>query len=138
MSGPEAWFIDEDLLGLADVLARARRKFEDVHWVGDGHPYCPTLGTPDTVWASNISGRGWAVIRKDVSSRKRSRPAEFYTFQEHEHGVFVLRARRAGRFEQTRIVLRWWDELNAFWDAEPKHFFARFSRTQSPHAKPQG
>ncbi|MGI9017626.1 MAG: hypothetical protein ACR2HR_11090 [Euzebya sp.] len=35
MTGPGGWFIDEDLLGLAHVLAAARRHLEDVHYPGD-------------------------------------------------------------------------------------------------------
>jgi hypothetical protein len=32
MTGPGGWFVDEDLLGLAHVLAAARRHIDDVHY----------------------------------------------------------------------------------------------------------
>lgn len=133
MTGPGGWFIDEDLLGLAHVLAAARRPLGDVHHPGDGHDGCPAPGTYDEEWAAMIAGRDWAVIRKDNRSSRRRRPAEYHAFTQAGLGVFVLRAKDATRFEQVRIVLARWDELIEFWDGHPRPFFARFSRTVKPY-----
>lgn len=133
MTGPGGWFIDEDLLGLAHVLAAARRPLADVHYPGDGHEGCPTPGTYDEVWAAMITGRDWAVLRKDNRSAKRRRPVEYEAFTQAGLGVFVLRAKNATRFDQVRIVLARWDELTAFWDQHDRPFFARFGKTVKPY-----
>jgi hypothetical protein len=80
-----------------------------------------------------ITDRDWAVIRKDNRSAKRRRPVEYEAFMRAGLGVFVLRAKNATRFDQVRIVLARWDELNAFWDQHEQPFFARFGKTVKPY-----
>jgi hypothetical protein len=84
------YFADENLLGMAKVLASRGR----ADLVQPGHPQVPEVpyGCPDTEWVPVVARHGWIVLTRD--RKIRSHPAEARAVREHGLRLVLLGAKR--------------------------------------------
>jgi hypothetical protein len=125
---PAGWFIDADVLGLYRVLYAARRtSFNDV-FSGLTPDFPVQVDMEDTRWMPLLKGRDLAVITKD--RRQRFREEERQAIQDNTLGCFAIRARKhINTWEQTRLILAHWDDMEAKWDSTPRPFVFTVTRT---------
>jgi PIN like domain len=98
------WFVDESLLGIGKILARARR---DV--VHPGHPSIPTVqpGDLDEDWLAEVGRLGLVIIGRD--RRIRTRPGEVALIKAHALRVFRIAGKRdLGNWGYlVRLIMQW-------------------------------
>lgn len=122
--------MDADVLGLYRVLSAARRSSTDDVYSGltDGFPV--ETGMHDDEWMPLLRGRDLAIITKD--SRHRWRESERAAIIDNELGVFALRSRKPmTTWDQARLILSRWDELEERWDQTPRPFVFTVTRTSA-------
>lgn len=104
--GPIRFFFDEDTLGIAEIMARARGDC-----IFPGHPRSPIgTRTRDVDWIQEVSAQGWIAVARD--KKIRSRPAEKAALAEHPLRILVLTT--AGNltvWEQLRVLVMQWDRI---------------------------
>jgi uncharacterized protein with PIN domain len=114
---PIRFYVDADLLGLAQLLVQVR---SDVTYPGDpggrgpdqtGRPPCPiATGAKDEQWIPYVAGQGWVVITKD--RHHRHRPAEKKAILDHRARVVHLDARhKLTKWNQLEIVVACWRKI---------------------------
>ena len=104
---PLRFFVDESLLGLGKILARARR---DV--AHPGHRLVPEIpeGTLDPDWMPRVAARDLAVIIRD--KKIRTKDAELLRFREEGLRVFWIADKRdLNNWGYLVRVVRWWDAI---------------------------
>jgi len=102
------FYVDEDTLHLGKALAAVR---DDV--VHPGHVHCPIpRGALDSQWLPIVGERDWLLISRD--KRLRTKPAEKIKLIDAEIRAVVLTgAGNMSRWEQLRLVVRFWDQIEA-------------------------
>jgi hypothetical protein len=105
------FYVDEDTVYLGKALAAVR---DDV--VHPGHIRCPVaLGAKDPQWIPVVGERGWLLISRD--KRIRRRPAfRIQLIDAGVRAVFLTSAGHMKRWERLRLVVRFWDQIEALTD----------------------
>ena len=100
------WFVDENSLGVAKALAYVRG---DITWPGAPDGPVPA-GLADTAWLPIIGQAGLVVLTRD--KRIRSRPLERQALLDHNvRACFLTSGGSLTLFEQLRLWLRYWDDI---------------------------
>lgn len=112
------WYLDEDVLGLASLLARARLP---VTWPGDnGDRDNPRLaqaaspvqerGVADEVWIPIVSGFGLAILTRD--RRIMDRTVRVSAVVASRARLFTITSpRQLDLWGEARVVASQWDEI---------------------------
>ena len=111
---PARWFVDENSLGVAKALAYVRG---DVTWPGAPDGPVPA-GAADTTWLPVVGHAGLVVLTRD--KRIRSRPLERQALLAHNvRACFLTSGGSLSLFEQLRLWLRYWDDIEDLVAAHP-------------------
>jgi hypothetical protein len=108
------FYIDADILGLAQVLAAIRA---DITYPGDigavinkrERPACPgtTPATLDPIWIPEVTERGWLIITRDRHIQDHR--AEIQAVRRYGARMVALSGKEArGKFEQLEVVMCQW------------------------------
>jgi hypothetical protein len=118
------WFVDENSLGVAKALAYVRG---DVPWPGAPAGPVPA-GAADTAWLPVIGQAGLVVLTRD--KRIRSRPLERQALLGHNvRACFLTSGGSLTLFEQLRLWLRYWDDIENLAADQPAPWLASVTRT---------
>jgi hypothetical protein len=118
------WFIDENSLGVAKALAYVRG---DITWPGATDGPVPA-GAADTAWLSVIGRAGLVVLTRD--KRIRSHPLERQALLDHNvRTCFLTSGGSLTLFEQLRLWLRYWDDIENLVADQPAPWLASVTRT---------
>jgi len=111
--------LDENSLGVAKALAYVRG---DVTWPGaDGG--LVAAGAKDHDWLPVIGKAGLVVLTRD--KRIRTRPVERQMLLEHGvRACFLTSGGSLNMFEQLRLWLRHWSEIEALAEEQPAPWLA--------------
>lgn len=128
------FYIDQDLLGLAKVLATLR---EDVTYPGDpggvvhkhARPPSPVAqGALDEIWIPVVAKRGWLIISRDRAIQ--SRFAEIVAVRDSGAKMVCLSGEAgADKWRQLETFMTQWRRIEEV-AAEPGPFIYRATRTQ--------
>jgi len=120
---PARWFVDENSDGVAKALAYVRG---DITW--PGAPKGPvTAGAADTAWLPVVGQAGLVVLTRD--KRIRSRPLERQALLDHNvRACFLTSGGSLNLFEQLRLWLRYWDDIEDLVAAHPSPWLASVTR----------
>lgn len=121
---PFRFYVDASLLGVAPALTQLR---EDVTY--PGAPGCPIAHprTPDTEWMPVAGREGWLVLMRD--KKIRTRPGELRAFRDHGlRAVVLTKSGNAKQFECLRLLMRFWDDIEAATEADAPRMWALTSR----------
>jgi hypothetical protein len=117
------WFVDENSLGVAKALAYVRG---DVPWPGAPAGPVPA-GAADTAWLPVIGQAGLVVLTRD--KRIRSRPLERQALLGHNvRACFLTSGGSLTLFEQLRLWLRYWDDIETLAADQPAPWLASVNR----------
>lgn len=117
------WFVDENSLGVAKALAYVRG---DITWPGAPDGPVPA-GAADTVWLPVIGRAGLVVLTRD--KRIRSRPVERQALLDHNvRACFLTSGGSLTLFEQLRLWLRYWDDIENLVAHQPAPWLASVTR----------
>lgn len=117
------WFIDENSLGVAKALAYVRG---DVTWPGAPGGPVPA-GASDTSWLPVVGMSGLVVLTRD--KRIRSRPLERQALLTHGvRACFLTSGGSLDLFEQLRLWLRYWDDIETLVAEQPPPWLASVTR----------
>jgi hypothetical protein len=132
------FYFDEDVLGLAKVVATLR---PDVTYPGDPggtvhrrlRPPCPIpLGSKDPEWIPFVASRGWVIVTRDAAIQRR--PAEVAAVRENDARMVVIAGSEArGTWEQLEVLMVNWRRLER-WAEEPGPFIYAITRTGTPRS----
>lgn len=101
------YYIDESLLGLGKILARAR--YDVVHPGHRDFPEVP-VGTLDPDWMPIVARLGLVVLIRDKRIRKK--PVELATFRGHKLRAFGLAgAKDLTNWGYLELVVRHWARI---------------------------
>jgi hypothetical protein len=128
------FYVDADILGLAQVLGRLRA---DVTYPGDPgatikrlvRPACPIKdpGTKDTEWIGPVSARGWLIFTRD--GQIQAHRSELASVRENSARMVALSTEHArSTFDQLEIVMCHWRRILDLLD-QPGPFIYVASRT---------
>lgn len=118
------WFVDENSLGVAKALAYVRG---DVTWPGAPDGPVPA-GAADTAWLPVIGQAGLVVLTRD--KRIRSRPLERQALLNHNvRACFLTSGGSLTLFDQLRLWLRYWDEIETLVADQPAPWLASVTRS---------
>ena len=127
------FFFDEDILGLAKVLAPLR---PDLTYPGDPggqvhrqlRPPCPIArGAKDPAWIPLVAGRRWLIVTRDAAMQ--SHPAHLAAIRSSGARMVVLAGAEAtGTWQQLEITMSRWRDLEALVN-EPGPFVRSLTRT---------
>ncbi|MCD2187825.1 hypothetical protein [Actinomycetospora soli] len=125
--------MDENSLGVAKALQHVRG---DLTWPGaPGGPV--SQGARDVDWLPIVGAQGLIVLTRDKNIRKR--PHE--RAQLVAHGVracFLTSGGQLALFDQLRVWLRWWDDIERLADTEPGPWLASVTASQGVRLFEQG
>lgn len=117
------FYFDEDVLGLAKVIAPLRT---DCTYVGDPggklhgriRPPCPIgRGSDDIDWVQQIAARGWLGITRDFNIR--GNPAERRVVRESSARLVALSSDSAQtKWGQLELFMRRWRRIEALLDED--------------------
>ncbi len=117
------WFVDENSLGVAKALAYVRG---DVTWPGAPGGPVPA-GAADTAWLPVIGQAGLVVLTRD--KRIRSRPLERQALlASGVRACFLTSGGSLTLFEQLRLWLRYWDDIETLATDQPAPWLASVTR----------
>lgn len=118
------WFVDENSLGVAKALAYVRG---DITW--PGAPDGPVLaGAADTAWLPIVGQAGLVVLTRD--KRIRSRPLERKALLDHGvRACFLTSGGSLALFDQLRLWLRYWDDIETLVIERPAPWLASVTRS---------
>ena len=117
------WFFDENSIGVAQALQHVRG---DITWPG-GPGGLVSDGAKVQDWLPVVGKAGLVVLTRD--KRIRSRPLERQALL--DHGVRACFQTTGGQltlFEQLRLWLRWWNEIEKLVDEQPGPWLASVTR----------
>lgn len=118
------WFVDENSLGVAKALAYVRG---DLTWPGAPGGPVPA-GAADTAWLPVIGQAGLVVLTRD--KRIRSRPLERHALLDHGvRACFLTSGGSLTLFDQLRLWLRHWDDIETLAAEQPAPWLASVTRT---------
>jgi len=117
------WFVDENSLGVAKALAYVRG---DITW--PGAPDGPvSAGAADTTWLPIIGRAGLVVLTRD--KRIRSRPLVRQALLDHDvRACFLTSGGSLTLFDQLRLWLRYWDDIENLVARQPAPWLASVTR----------
>jgi hypothetical protein len=134
------FYFDEDVLGLAKVIAALR---PDITYPGDPggtvhrrvRPPCPIAsGTKDPEWIPFVAGRGWLIVTRDAAIQRR--PAEVAAVRENGARIVVIAGSEArGTWDQLEVLMVNWRRLER-WAEELGPFIYAITRTGTPRSVP--
>lgn len=112
------FYIDADILGLAQVMAKLR---PDVTYPGDPggtvkgrvRPACPILTpqTDDDVWIPTAAQNGWLIISRDRQIAEHSR--EIQAVRDHRAGMVTLSGSEAiGTWRELEVLMCQWRKID--------------------------
>lgn len=120
------FYFDEDILGLAHVVAGLRN---DCTYPGDSgavihkrkRPPCPIeRGTKDTAWVPMVAAKGWIIVSRDFNIREN--PAERRAVRQNGAKMVGLSgADAASPWAQLELFMKHWRRIEAALD-EPGPF----------------
>ena len=118
-----AYFVDEDTLPLGKALAAVR---DDVTF--PGHSKCPIpRGTKDPQWLPTVGSEGWLLISRDKCLR--TRPAEkMRLIDAGIRAVVLTSAGNMSRWEQLRLLVRYWDQVQGLLESPGPFIYSLTSR----------
>lgn len=117
------WFVDENSFGVAKALAHVRG---DITWPGAPAGPVPA-GAADTAWLPVIGQAGLVVLTRD--KRIRSRPLERQALLDHNvRACFLTSGGSLTLFEQLRLWLRYWDDIEDLVADQPAPWLASVTR----------
>jgi hypothetical protein len=120
---PPRWFFDENSLGVAKALCYVRG---DITWPGAPDGLVPA-GAPDTAWLPVVGNSGLVVLTRD--KRIRSRTLERRSLLDHGVRAFFLTSGgNLSLFDQLRLWLRAWDDIENLVQATPGPWLASVNR----------
>lgn len=120
---PVRWFVDENSLGVAKALAYVRG---DITWPGAPDGSVPA-GAADTTWLPIIGRAGLVVLTRD--KRIRSRPLERRALLDHGvRACFLTSGGTLTLFDQLRLWLRNWDDIETLVAEQPAPWLASVTR----------
>lgn len=108
MASSDRWFfVDENLLGIARLLARVR---DDI--VHPGHPDVPDipLQTPDLAWLPIVGAQGWPVIMRDKRIRTR-RPERQALIDAGVKAFCLTTSGNSRSWDLLRVIVKNWDAV---------------------------
>jgi PIN like domain len=118
------WFVDENSLGVAKALTYVRG---DVTWPGAPGGPVPA-DTADTAWLLVVGQAGLVVLTRD--KRIRSRPLERHALLDHDvRACFLTRGGSLDLFQQLRLWLRFWDDIETLVAENPAPWLASVTRS---------
>jgi hypothetical protein len=118
------WFVDENSLGVAKALTYVRG---DITWPGAPDGPVPA-GAADTAWLPIIGQAGLVVLTRD--KRIRSRPLERQALLDHNvRACFLTSGGSLTLFEQLRLWLRYWDDIENLVADHPAPWLASVTRS---------
>lgn len=131
-----AFYVDEDILGLAHVLAALRT---DVTYPGDPgatirnrtRPPCPIeRGTKDDVWVPKVTAFKWLIISRDHNIREN--PLERAAVRDSGARMVALSGEHAGdKWVQLELVMRHWRKIERLTSQPgPFIYLATYARRQ--------
>lgn len=105
--GERRFFIDENLLGIARLLAKVR---DDI--VHPGHPDLPEipLRTPDLTWLPIVGERRWPVVMRDKRIRTR-RPERDALVKASVRAFCLTTAGNSRSWDLLRVIVRNWEAI---------------------------
>lgn len=129
------YYIDADMVGLGQVLARLR---PDVTYPGDPggqvhrrtRPPCPVVdcSTRDEVWIPEVTRHGWLIITRDRHIREHAR--ELAAVRDYGARMVALVGEDTrGTFAQLEVVMCRWRDLERRLD-EPGPYIYAATRTR--------
>lgn len=117
------WFFDENSIGVAQALQHVRG---DITWPG-GPGDLVDVGAKDQQWLPVVGREGLIVLTRD--KRIRRRPLERQALLDHGvRACFQTTGGQLSLFEQLRVWLRWWIEIEKLVDEHPGPWLASVSR----------
>lgn len=117
------WFFDENSIGVAHALQYVRG---DITWPGGPGDLVPA-GARDHEWLPLVGRAGLVALTRD--KRIRSRPLERQALL--DHGVRACFQTTGGQltlFDQLRLWLRWWNEIEKLVAEHPGPWLASVTR----------
>ena len=128
------FYVDADMLGLAQVLAALR---PDVTFPGDPgahvknrtRPACPvvTPAAKDPDWIPVVASEGWLILTRDRAIQ--SSPAEIAAVLAYEAKLVTLAGKEAGgTWQQLEIVMSCWRQIEVAAE-QPGPFIRRATRS---------
>lgn len=121
---PARWFIDENSLGVAKALAYVRG---DITWPGAPGGPVPA-GAADTTWLPIVGRAGLVVLTRD--KRIRNRPLERQALLDAGvRACFLTSGGSLNLFDQLRLWLRSWDDIETLVADHPAPWLASVTRT---------
>jgi hypothetical protein len=120
---PVRWFVDENSLGVAKALAYVRG---DITWPGAPDGPVPA-GAADTTWLPVVGQAELVVLTRD--KRIRSRPLERQALLDHGvRACFLTSGGTLTLFDQLRLWLRNWDDIETLVAEQPAPWLASVTR----------
>ena len=118
------WFMDENSLGPAKALQHVRG---DITWPGAPGGPVPA-GATDTEWLPIVGAARLVVLTRDKTIRPRRGARRAL----RDHGVRACFSTGGGNlnlFEQLRLWLRWWDQIEELVTSEEPPWLASVTST---------
>jgi hypothetical protein len=113
------WFLDENSLGVAQALQHVRG---DITWPGAPDNLIPK-GADDPDWLPVVGSTGLVVLTRD--KKIRTRPIERQTLLRHNvRAFFQTSGGNLTLFDQLRVWLRYWDNMEELVANEPGPWLA--------------
>lgn len=120
---PARWFVDENSLGVAKALAYVRG---DITWPGAPGGPVPA-GAADTAWLPVVGHADLVVLTRD--KRIRSRPLERQALLDAGvRACFLTSGGSLNLFDQLRLWLRYWDDIETLVAEQPAPWLASVTR----------
>ena len=135
------FYFDEDVLGLAKVVAALR---PEITYPGDPgaelhkrlRPPCllSYTGAKDPHWIPIVAEQGWLIVTRDSAIQRRR--AEVAAVRENGARMVALAGADAiGKWDQLEVLMINWRRIQA-WADQPGPFIYSVTRTGSPRQIP--
>jgi hypothetical protein len=134
------FYFDEDVLGLAKVVAALRSEITYPGHPGDVvnkrvRPACVIAsGVKDPLWIPVVANEGWLIVTRDSAIQRRR--AEVAAVRNNGARMVALAGADAGgKWEQLEVLMINWRRIQT-WAGEPGPFIYSVTRAGTPRRIP--